>query len=117
MVSATASGTWRNSRAISAGGFRCRSACASSLRPAVSIVHMLADAGQHVLQRAALGRVVEHVVGGEQGRAGAAGDLGQPRSRRRSAPPWGMVAASQTAPGAHAPGAPGRRRACRIQPA
>ena len=32
--------------------------------------HMLADAGEDILQRAALGRVIEHVVGGKQGNAG-----------------------------------------------
>ena len=38
---------------------------------------MLADAGQHVLQRPALGDVVEHVAGRDQRRAAARGEPGQ----------------------------------------
>ena len=35
---------------------------------------VLADAGDHVLERPAFGRVVEHVVGGEERHAVVAGD-------------------------------------------
>ena len=89
---ATASGASRNSRAISRGDFRCRSALASSRRPAASSVTMLADAGDDVLQRAPFGRVVEHVVDGDQRHAGVAGDCGKPRQparcRRRDRACW-----------------------------
>ena len=39
---------------------------------------MLADTGQHVLQRPAVGAVIEHVVGGHQRQAVPAGQGGQP---------------------------------------
>ncbi|MCC2666077.1 MAG: hypothetical protein K0S35_3999 [Geminicoccaceae bacterium] len=48
---------------------------------------VLADAGQHVLERPALGDVVEHVAGREERRAAAGGELGQ------SLDPGGIVAA------------------------
>ena len=60
------SGWSANSRAISAGGFRWRSALASSRSPPSAIVQLLADAGHHILQRAPFGRVIEHVVGGDE---------------------------------------------------
>ena len=39
--------------------------------------HMLADAGQDVLQRAPLRRVIEHIVGGDQGQAMLRAELGE----------------------------------------
>ena len=86
-VSPIASGALRNSRAISAGGFRCRSALASSRRPAVVDRHMLADAGDDVLQRAALRRVIEHVVDGDQRNACARSAMSASRASRRASSP------------------------------
>ncbi len=37
----------------------------------------LADAGEHVLQRAPVRRVIEHRIGGDQGDASARGELGE----------------------------------------
>ncbi len=37
----------------------------------------LADAGEHVLQRAAVGRVVEHVAGGDERRGAAVREAGK----------------------------------------
>ena len=39
--------------------------------------HMLADAGHDVLQGAPFGRVIEHVVGGDQRHARCAGERGE----------------------------------------
>ncbi len=62
-------------------------------RPGFGQGDVLADAAHHVLQRAALGRVVEHVVGGQQLRARRLGDLRQPvqpsRVGRAVPPPHG----------------------------
>ena len=37
----------------------------------------LADAGEHVLQRAAMRRVIEHATGGDEGNADARGEIGE----------------------------------------
>ena len=66
IVSAMASGAARNSRAISAGCFRCRSALASSRLPAVVQRHMFANAGDDILQLALLGHVIERVIDRDQ---------------------------------------------------
>ena len=64
----------RNSRAISAAGFRWRSALAARRKPASAIVQCFADAGQHILQRPPLGDVVEHVVGRDERQPGRLGE-------------------------------------------
>ena len=56
----------RNSRAISSGGFRCRSALASSRRPAFSIVTPSRMQVRTSCRSRCAGRVIEHVVGREQ---------------------------------------------------
>ncbi len=61
--------------------------------------HVLADAGDDVLQRAALGRVIEHVVDGDQRHAGLRGDRLEPGQPAR------IVAAIE-----HAGGKPDRAR-------
>ena len=73
-VRSIASGARRNSRAISCGDFRCRSALASSRRPALSIVTCSRMQVIDVLQRPPLGRVIEHVVHGDQRNECALGD-------------------------------------------
>ena len=60
---------------------------------------MLADAGEHVLQLAPVGMVIEHVVDGDQRHAGLARELGAPRK------PRAVVAAIEHGGGEpHAPG-------------
>ena len=46
-------------------------------KPASCDGAFFADAGEHVLQRAAVGMVIEHVVGGDEGRAMSAGKEGK----------------------------------------
>ena len=45
--------------------------------------HMLADAGHHILQRPPLGRVIEHVIGGDEGQAVLCAKLGKPADAPR----------------------------------
>ena len=67
-VSATASGRARNSRAISSGGFRCRSALACKPLARLRQRHMLADAGDDILQGALVGMMIERVIDRDQRR-------------------------------------------------
>ena len=64
-----------NRRAISAPLFRCRSALASQAVAGFGDRALLADAGEHVGERLAVGMVIEHVVGGDERRARLAGEL------------------------------------------
>ena len=61
---------------------------------------VLADAGDHVLQRPPFGRVIEHVVDRDQRNAGVCGDRREPRQ------PAAVVAAIE-----HAGGEPDAMRA------
>ena len=69
----------------------------------------LADAGEHVCKRPALGRVVERVVDGDERRARALAELGEPAEAAR------LVAAIAVRAGEEAsrPGAPRRSEAAR----
>ena len=90
MVSAIASGRSRNSRAISSA--RLQMALGIGFEPLADGVDrgLLADAGQHVLQRAARGMVIQHLVGREQrhvcrrARCDAAAPAGAGRRRDRA---------------------------------
>ena len=100
MVSAIASGRSRNSRAISCG--RLEIAFGIGLEALADGIDrgLLADAGQHILQRAARGIVIQHLVGRQQRHACDVSDALQPR---QTAP---VVAAIQQARGQpHAIGA------------
>ena len=55
-----------NSRAISAGGFEMALGIGLEARAGLGDRAFLADAGEHVLQGAAVGGVIEHVVGGDE---------------------------------------------------
>ena len=100
MVSAIASGKSRNSRAISSA--RLQMALGIGLQPGGRRLDggLLADAGQHVLQRAARGMMVQHLVGREQRHLRREREAMQPR---QTAP---VVAAIEQAGGEpHAIGA------------
>ena len=47
------------------------------LEPGFGNRAFLADAGEHVLQGAPVGRVIEHRIGGDEGNASARGELGE----------------------------------------
>ena len=55
--------------------------------------HVLADAGDDVLQRAPFGRVIEHVIDGDQRHTGVAAMCSKPRK------PPGIIAAIKQAGG------------------
>ena len=55
-------------------------------QPSVMDRAFLADAGEHVLQRPAVGGVIEHGTGGDEGKAHACRQLRNAAMRARSSP-------------------------------
>ncbi len=98
-VRAMASGKRANSRAISAGALRCRSALTASRKPASVMRAFLADAGEHVEERPALRRVIENVIDGDERRIEALAELGQQTEPARLVAAMIMNAGEERAPG------------------
>ena len=98
-VRAMASGKRTNSRAISVGPFRCRSALTASRKPAPVIVHFSRMQVSDVEERPAFRRMIENVIDGDERRSQSLAELGQQTEPARLVTAVMMSASEERAPG------------------